>query len=999
MRKFLFACTFLFLAAGALAQDTVDVTFYYHAASSPTIFAVGEYNGWNNSINPMTYEGTNWWSTTVRLTASMGKYKPGAVEYKFYYSGASTWPSDPLNSRIDNGNNGNSILYIRNPVIYQLATADQVAGNSLTALIKSNNPVVTSYIYPNISGSVDTSTITLRVDTTLFTGLGSNYNPITRQFQFQVPIYLTNGTHKAYLSAGTNMDSVTFTVSSGVVQILTHGGFSTRYSSRTLLGLLQDTTIRRVKIVRVGIDTIATSVSGSNFSVVVNLNEGLNTFRALVDSPSIILSDPMTITRIIDHKPMAIVQISAGPSSTVVLSATPSIDPDGHGLTFTWKDDARYLLGLTGRSDSSVSIPKPSQAGEYYFSLIARDSLANADTTTAYFVVGTDTSLTVPGYASNPSWVKQARIYFLFPKAFSSTQNLAGVTPQLPYIKAMGFNVIWLMPVMKNASPIDQRYGPGYNIVDFYNVAPEYGTNTDLLNLVNQAHALGMRIILDITPNHTSRYHPFSVDAHAFHQASPYWTWYQHATDASDTRGLGWGTDGDGFVYYGGFGNQLLNFNWSDLDAQTEMINVYKYWIQQIGVDGFRFDVYWGPHNRYGEANWGIPVRTALKHIKPDILILGETDGTGTGSQNNYADANRGGCDLAYDWVLFGDAIANFGFTQSAITKLNNDIYNSNFWPGPNARFLRFMENQDEDVIFYTNPNTSTYYDPNPTTAFMKTMPMATVVFTAPGVPELWNGQEVGWGYGISGEKEARNRSTINWDFSGKTILQPHYQKIAQIRAQFPAFWTQKMFPVTTNQPLVYAFTRPYASSNGIVAVNMSATAQQVSMVLDYTNLAAPIVDGKTYYLNNLYADSSISFQFTGGRDSLSFSLDAFGSAIFIIADSVVHLQLPSITAVGREEVRRTVTTFRLSQNYPNPFNPSTRLDYDLPVRSPVSLKIYDLLGREVLVLVDQTKAAGRFTTTWNGLNSSGIPVGSGVYFARLQAGTYVSVKKLLLIR
>ena len=984
----------------ALAQDTVDVTFYYHGPSTPAIFLVGEFNGWNNSSSPMAFVGGDLWKGTARVTA--GSYTPGAVEYKFF-NGNSTWPNDPLNPRSDNNHNSNSILYVRDPVIYQLATTDQIAGNSLSTAVKTSSPTIGAYIYPKLRETVDTGTIVLRIDTSTFVGLGSAYDSASQRFQFQVPYQLSNGSHEAYLSVGSNSDSVSFTII-GPLQILTLGGFSTRYATRTLIGLVQDTSIHRVKIVSGAGDTVITTATGGNFSAVVALKEGVNTFRALVDSPSVIRSDSMTVTRIVDHRPNALAQIAAGPSSTIILSATSSTDPDNRGLTYEWMDDPRSPLGLTGHTEGSLSIPKPIDAGEYYFSLIAQDSLGDADTTSTYFVIGADSSLSVPGYASNPSWVKQARIYFLFPMAFSSTQNLAGVTARLSYIKALGFNVIWLMPVMKNASRIDQHYGPGYNIVDFYNVAPEYGTNADLLNLVNQAHSLGLHVILDITPNHTSYLHPFSVNAHTYRQASPYWDWYQHATDASDTRGLGWGTDAGGFVYYDGFGNQLLNYNWSNLDARTEMINVYKYWIQKFGIDGFRFDVYWGPHNRYGEANWGIPVRTALKHIKPDILILGETDGTGFGSQNNYADNGLGGCDLAYDWnLLHGtpgvSGITNFGFTQSAITDLNSLIQNGGYWPGPNARYLRFMENQDEDVIFYNNPNPSTYYDANQTTAFEKTMPMASVIFTVPGVPELWNGQEVGWGYGISGAKEARNRSTINWDFAGKDLLQPHYQKIAQIRGHFPTFWTQQMVTVTTNQPLVYAFTRPYWDDNAVVAVNMSPNALQVSVPLDYTNLAGPISDGTPYYLNNVYADSSSLIRFSAGRDTVSFPLAGYGTAIFVIADSSIHLTFPSLTGVSEHEDGRTISDFRLSQNYPNPFNPSTRFDYDLPLRTSVSLKVYDLLGREVFVLVDQVMGPGRFTATWNGLNSSGSPVGSGVYFARMQAGAYVSVKKLLLIR
>jgi glycosidase len=124
-----------------------------------------------------------------------------------------------------------------------------------------------------------------------------------------------------------------------------------------------------------------------------------------------------------------------------------------------------------------------------------------------------------------------------------------------------------------------------------------------------------------------------------------------------NTNGLGQSLDADGFDYYSGFSDQLLNFNWTDTDAQAEMINVYKYWIQNFGIDGYRFDVYWGPHRRYGEQYMGKPVRDALKHIKPDILLLGEDDGTGSGTEVIYADnvsaGIHGGLDAAYDFKLF----------------------------------------------------------------------------------------------------------------------------------------------------------------------------------------------------------------------------------------------------------------------------------------------------------------------------------------------------------
>jgi len=90
---------------------------------------------------------------------------------------------------------------------------------------------------------------------------------------------------------------------------------------------------------------------------------------------------------------------------------------------------------------------------------------------------------------------------------------------------------------------------------------------------------------------------------------------------------------------------------------------------------------------------------------------------------------------------------------------------------------------------------------------------------------------------------------------------------------------------------------------------------------------------------------------------------------------------------------------FALSQNYPNPFNPSTIITYDVPAVSDVSISIYDMLGRNVITLVKEQKHAGSYDVEWNGKNSSGTQVTSGIYFYRLEAGQSAITKKMLLLR
>ncbi|HCV43335.1 MAG TPA: hypothetical protein DGH68_07610 [Bacteroidetes bacterium] len=85
---------------------------------------------------------------------------------------------------------------------------------------------------------------------------------------------------------------------------------------------------------------------------------------------------------------------------------------------------------------------------------------------------------------------------------------------------------------------------------------------------------------------------------------------------------------------------------------------------------------------------------------------------------------------------------------------------------------------------------------------------------------------------------------------------------------------------------------------------------------------------------------------------------------------------------------------FTLGQNYPNPFNPSTAIEYSVPQRTSVEIKVFDVLGREVATLLNEEKSAGVFTVRWD---ASGMA--SGVYFYQLQAGSFVDVKKLILLK
>ena len=110
--------------------------------------------------------------------------------------------------------------------------------------------------------------------------------------------------------------------------------------------------------------------------------------------------------------------------------------------------------------------------------------------------------------------------------------------------------------------------------------------------------------------------------------------------------------------------------------------------------------------------------------------------------------------------------------------------------------------------------------------------------------------------------------------------------------------------------------------------------------------------------------------------------------------DGTIHDYAPTVTVEVRDAIQNRITKYALLQNYPNPFNPTTSITYELPKASDVSLKVFDMLGREVATLVNERQERGRYSATFNANTLS-----SGIYFYRLQAGNFVQTKKMMLVK
>jgi len=534
MKKYIISLLLLLLVLGARAQDSVDVTFRYQPTSSSPgiVYLPGEFNNWASNVGGIIPSNSpsamNWdpsgrvWTKTVRLMIGFPGTSPkgiaGAYQYKFNEDG-SKWLADPLNPRINASDAGNSYIFPTNPTIYQLVP------NERTGITASTNPTISAYLFPKVGAALDTSTITLRVGAKLYSGLGRFYNPTSKQFSFPIPDRLPNGIHKVILSAGSSADSVSIAVQAGYVQITNLSGFVTRNPQRVLYGVVQDAAIHSIRVVRNDVDTTSVNASLGNFVDTVQLRERLNTFKAVTrDSNNTLqVSDPVSFTYLVNHAPDASIYfIGAGPN---VIFNAQGIDPDsGQVSTFLWSQDSRnpqQIAGVNGSKGQQFSVSKPTVPGEYYFTLIASDPDGNKDTTRSFFTILDDGTFQGSSLATVPRWVTQGRLYEMFFKSLTPQGTINAAIPMLQYLKSLGVNILWVMPIMENASPINNRTGHGYNIKNFLKVAPEYGTNDDFKNFVSQAHALGLKVIVDITPNHTSYQHPFVLEARQYRERSP----------------------------------------------------------------------------------------------------------------------------------------------------------------------------------------------------------------------------------------------------------------------------------------------------------------------------------------------------------------------------------------------------------------------------------------------------------------------------------------------
>jgi alpha-glucosidase len=193
------------------------------------------------------------------------------------------------------------------------------------------------------------------------------------------------------------------------------------------------------------------------------------------------------------------------------------------------------------------------------------------------------------------SWVDNAVIYQIYPRSFADGNgdgvgDLAGIRARLPYLKRLGIDAVWLSPWY--VSPMADA---GYDVADYRDIDPIFGTLSSAERFINEAHSAGIRVIVDIVPNHCSEKHPLFLAALRAGRGSPerelFWFADEPVNDwSSHFGGSAWTQVEDGQWYLHMFAPEQPDWNWDHPRVREEFITMLRFWLDR-GVDGFRIDM------------------------------------------------------------------------------------------------------------------------------------------------------------------------------------------------------------------------------------------------------------------------------------------------------------------------------------------------------------------------------------------------------------------------
>ncbi len=387
---------------------------------------------------------------------------------------------------------------------------------------------------------------------------------------------------------------------------------------------------------------------------------------------------------------------------------------------------------------------------------------------------------------TSPTWMSNATVYEVNTRQYTAAGTFNAFSTHLDRLKKLGVKVLWFMPIQ----PISVKNRKGtlgsyYSIADYKGINPEYGNAADFKALVNKAHGMGFKIVLDWVANHTGWDNAW-VTQHP--------DWY-----TKDAQGnITWppGTDW----------TDVADLNYGNSAMRAAMIDSMKYWVDTYDIDGFRCDVAGGVPNDF----WNTATAT-LTAIKP-LWMLAESNPSEVTIGTNFTSA--------YNWPLkdtfngMGRGTTDAFNISGEISRIANDYSKGNY---P----MNFITNHDE------NSWSGTEYTRLGSVGAVKAG--AVISFTLPGAPLLYTGQEVGMNKMLA----FFEKDQVDYPAT-PSAMTAFYTKLVELKTKNAALAVGaaagSIAEVASTKTDVTTYVRTAAKAKVLVAVNLSGKSTSVKI-------------------------------------------------------------------------------------------------------------------------------------------------------------------------
>jgi len=387
---------------------------------------------------------------------------------------------------------------------------------------------------------------------------------------------------------------------------------------------------------------------------------------------------------------------------------------------------------------------------------------------------GADQAEPCPEKAARPStaWVRDAVIYEVFTRSFSDAGTFREVELALPRLKDLGVTVVWLMPIHRiGALNRKGHFGSPYAVQDYYSIDPQNGSAEEFRSLVKRAHELGLKVIIDMVANHTA-WDSVMMDRHPDFYTSQNGQVVPPVPDWTDVADL----------------------NYDNPQLRAYMIEMLKYWIREFDIDGYRCDV----ANMIPLDFWA-QARAEMEKLKPELFMLAEGD---------WPQSHLQAFDATYSWRFY-EALIDVLVRGRDAGQLRKTLEaEAGLFP-KGSLLMRFNDNHDKIRAVNLFGDDAA-------------LAAAGIAATVPGLPMLYNGQEIGDPV-PSNDPALFEKYDILWNNHPPRMKRftSFYTDLLKLHHQNPALRSGELAVLESDRPeAVFAFRRTAGTQSLTIVAN-----------------------------------------------------------------------------------------------------------------------------------------------------------------------------------